>query len=230
MVKILILCRKNATAKSLLNYVISNISVLRLIGIANTEEEALNLIEGHKPNLIISSDKKILLLVKRNFKHYTPGIILLSKNIEEPQFFYKNLLILQYNLDFEIMIRKISDFITNNFNLSKKHQVTKILSEIGFDIKLTGTMYLIDSILYTNTYKGGYSFEQLERDIYSYVAQKNNSTQKRVKWAIERSINYMYKKHDEKSYINVEKYFALEYPQKPTPKLVINSIANFINM
>lgn len=230
MIKILILCKKSETSKSLVNYVISKISILRLVGIANTQTEALKILEEQKPNLIISTDKNILLLVKHNFKHYTPGIILLSKKLEEPQFFYRSLLILQYNLNFDIMVRKIRNFITDNFSVSKKEQIRKILSEIGFNLKLSGTMYLIDSVLYTNTYRSGYSFEKLEKDIYSYIAQKNNSTPKRVKWAIERAINYMYQKQTEDTYYYIEKYFAIEYPQKPTAKLIINTLASIINL
>lgn len=230
MIKILILCRQNETSKSLVNYVISQIHVLRLVGIANNHSEALKLLEITKPNLIISSDSNILLLLKRHFKHYTPGVILLSKNMEELPYFYKNLLMMPYNLSFELMVKRVRDFITDYFSVSKKEQLRKILKEIGFNLKLSGTMYLIESILYTNTFKGAGSFENLEKDVYSYVAQKNNTTIPRVKWSIERSIRYLHESLTKDTYFYVEKYLAVEYPKKPTPKLVINTLASLISL
>ena len=102
----------------------------------------------------------------------------------------------------------------------------QIQKNLGFNFKLAGTIYLCDSILYVSTYKGYYSFEQLKRDIYSYVADLNKTIPDRVKWAIARSINYMYEKHTKESYKVVEDYFGLKYPKRPTPKLVISLIAN----
>ena len=230
MIKILILCKKSETAKALINYVVSEVDILRVVGIANNNTEALNLLEQTKPNLIISSNKSIILLIKKHFKHYTPAVILLSKNTEELPYFYKPLLMLPYNLSFELMTEKIRIFLANHLSVSKKEQLLKILTEIGFNLKLSGTMYLIDSILYKNTFKGGSSFEKLEKDIYSYVAQKNNTTVKIVKWSIERSILYLHESLTKEKYFYVEKYLAVEYPKKPTPKLVINTLSSLISL
>ena len=120
---------------------------------------------------------------------------------------------------------KILKFLKGN-SFSQKEKAAKILSYLGFDFKLSGTIYLLDSILYAHTYKGSYSFEKLERDIYSYVANLNSTSVDRVKWSVFRTINYMYSKHTDESYKIVEKYFNLEYKSKPTPKLVISLIAN----
>lgn len=231
MLKILILCKNNSTAKSILNKVISNIKELQLIGIANNENESLELIQKREPNLIISTNEKIINLIKTNYTTYTPGIILISKSKENNKdWYYRNLLILNYNLNFKKISNCILDFIQNNITYSKKQTLIELLSKIGFDLKLVGTTYLIDSILYVNTYKGAFSFEQLQRDIYSHVATINHTNIDRVKWSIARSINYMYNKQTQNTYRYAEKYFGLEYPQKPTPKLVINSIANILDM
>ena len=228
MLKTFIFCKNSFTAQTLTNKVISNIERLRLVGFSYDSAESILLIEKSKPNLIITFDRELILLIRRNFKHYNPAIVLIDKNTEEPNFHYKNLLIIHAKTELELIEKKISNFINDKLNLSKSKHVIKILSDIGFDLKLTGTKYLIDAILYTNTYKGAYTAEILERDIYPEIAQIYNVTPQRIKWAINRSINYMYQKHTKDTYYFVEQYCAIEYPYKPTPKLIINAIANSI--
>ena len=57
MIKILILCKKSETAKALINYVVSEVDILRVVGIANNNTEALNLIEQTKPNFYFVNKK-----------------------------------------------------------------------------------------------------------------------------------------------------------------------------
>lgn len=231
MLKILVLCNQISTAKALINNVISNIRDLQLVGIANSSKEALKLIEKNEPNLIISTNENVISLIKENFKYYTPGIILISKPKDDlTDFYYKNLLHLHYALNFEKITNYIINYIDNNYFSSKRKKAQEILASIGFNFKLTGTVYLLDSILYANTYKGSYSFEKLKKDIYSHIAIINNTTIDRVKWSIARSINYMYQKHTKTTYANAEKYFGIEYPSRPTPKQVISSIASILDL
>ena len=128
------------------------------------------------------------------------------------------------------MKKNILLFIKNTVGLSRREKAATMLVNLGFDFKLNGTVYLLDSILYAHTYKGAFSFEQLRRDVYSYVAQLNNTTIDRVKWSISRSINYMYKRHTKSSYAIVEKYLKVEFPIKPTPKLIVSIIANTLDL
>ncbi len=230
MIKTLILCKKSETSKLLINHVISKIYLLQLVGIANSREEALNLLEEITPNLIISTDKEIVLLIRQHFKHYTPKIILLSRSMRELPYFYKDSLIIPYNLSFELMVERIKNYLNDYLKLSKKEQLRKILKEIGFNLNLSGTIYLIDCILYANSFRSPGSSEKLEKDIYSYVAQKNNTTIQKVKWSIERAIRYMHESHTKDTYKHVEEYLAVEYPQKPTPKLVINTLSDIITL
>lgn len=231
MLKVLILCKNISTAKSITNNIVSNIKELQLVGIANNQKEILELLEKCKPDLVISTSLEIIQVIKKNFSHYTPGIILIIRKEETPDnFYYKNVLNLNINLSFEKMCNRILDFIPHDGSHSKKEKATNLLSKLGFDFKLVGTSYLLDSILYANTYKGSYSLEQLKRDIYSYVAKTNSTTVDRVIWSIARSFNYMYKRHTKESYQIIEKYLGLPYPVKPTPKLVINYIANNLDI
>lgn len=137
---------------------------------------------------------------------------------------------LDFRLSFSDMAKEISNFIKENVECSRKEKATRILFKLGFDFKLAGTIYILDAILYVHSYKGSYSFEKLKRDIYSYVAKINGSNIDRVKWSIARSINYMYESHTQNSYKIIENFFGIEFPKKPTPKLVISLIANSLDM
>lgn len=224
MLKVLIVCKENQTAKKIINKLVVTNENLRIIGIGNTLTETENLIKNIEPDLIITTNHNIMNLVKRFLAHQ-PGVVLISKNIKSSTSSGK-LLTLDYSLSFEEMSKKISMFIHKNLLYSQKEQVMDILSKFGFDFKLSGSLFLLESIVYARTYKGTYSFERLARDIYSHVAQNNNSTIDRVKWSIERSIKYMYKRHTKESYECVEKYFNIKYPEKLTPKLIINVVSN----
>ena len=123
------------------------------------------------------------------------------------------------------MSKKISVFIKKHIT-SQEEEVAKILSRLGFDFKLSGTLFLLDAIVYGRTYKSTYCFETLVKDLYDYVAQNNNTTINRVKWSVERSINYMYNRHTKESYTYVENCFNIKYPEIVTPKLLINVLVN----
>lgn len=224
MLKLLIVCKKLETAKSIINQISANIRELRLIGISNTTAESIKIIKRNKPDLIITTNTSIITLVKEKFISYYPEIILFSKttNIDEE---YENLLIEDAHKSIEEVSNQIVAFVQERVN-SEREKSTKILLDLGFNFKMSGTVYLLDSILYVRTYKGSYSFEKLEKDIYSYVAEINNTTIERVKWSVARTINNMYKNHTKESYKFVEKYLGLVYPQKPTPKFLISIIAN----
>lgn len=225
MLNVLIVCKENETAKKIVNKLVVTNEKLKIIGIGNTLAEAETLVKNIQPDLIITTNKNIMNLVKRKFIAHQPGVVLISKDVKSSNT-SGGLLTLGYTLSFNEMSKKISIFIRKNLLLSQKEEVMDILSKFGFDFKLSGSVYLLESIVYARTYKGTYSFEQLAKDIYSHVAENNNTTVDRVKWSIERSIKYMYKRHTKASYEYVEKYFNIKYPEKLTPKLVINFVTN----
>lgn len=230
MIKILIFCNKLATAKTLTNKVISGFNDLQLIGITNTFDETLELIDKCEPNLIISTNEKIIDFIKKTYAHYTPSVVLLSKTNPSTELYYKNCIILDPDSSLQNISGYIFNFVQSTIKQSKKKNAINILTTLGFDFKLSGTVYLLDAILYANTYKNSYSYEQYQKSIYSHVAKLNNTYCDKVTWAITRTINYMYKKHSRESYQILEKYLGLEYPEKPTPKLVVNTIATLLDI
>lgn len=231
MIKILILCNNLETAKQITNKVTSNLESTRIIGIASTITEFKSIINNSEPDLIITTNKHIINLLKDCFPFFLPGIVLisdLSKEDEEELVYknYKNLLSINYHSNFKEISNLVQNFIKENLTISKKAKAIKILTNLGFNFKLSGTNYLLDTILYVNSYKGSSSFETLFYDIYPHIAELNNTTPKVIKWSIERSIKYLYDQHGQDTYEKIEKYTGVEYPDKFTSKFIINFIAN----
>ncbi len=226
MLKLMLLCNTLGTSQKIINKVVSKIENIRLVGIATTIDEAQNIIKEADPDLVITTNEKIFQVIQERFIIYSPGVVLISNSKVKHDISYKNYIIIDYRESFSCITEKITDFVKENIKASKKDKAIKILSNIGFSFKLSGTNYLLDSILYANSYKGSYSFETVFYDIYSHVAELNNTTSKVVKWAIERSILYLYGSATDETLKKIEKYFGVTYPDKITAKFTINFIAN----
>lgn len=228
MIKVMILCNSLNTAQKITNKVVASIEKVKIVGIATTFEESKSIISNYEPDLIITTNTNIFDFIEENFVTYSPGIAIIS-NLKAKNFSYRNLLLIDYQHDFKTISKEINNFIKESLSITKKEKAIKILSYVGFDFKLSSTNYLLDSILYANSYKGSYSFETVYYDIYSYVAELNNTNCNIIKWSIARSINYLYNKGDKLTYERIEKYFGIEYPEKLTPKFLINYISNKLN-
>lgn len=231
MLNVLIYSSRLSTIKMLTNEVISKIKEFRISGIITTKEEMSNTLKHSKPDLIFTTDKLFVIdLFNSFYKHNSFRVIFISSN-EHAKFsnFNKNLLIIYKQDDSNSILCKLSNFINHNLICSRREKATNLLTKLGFNFKLLGTKYLLESILYAHSIEGAASFEKLQRDVYSYVAEQFNTTSDRVKWSIARSINYMYEKSDKNTYKNVERYFSITYPEKPTPKLIISFIANTLD-
>lgn len=225
MLKLLIVCRELKQSKDYVNWIVGRFSNIRLIGIANTISEAQGIMIRDKPDIILTNIPYILKFVKEMFILHLPRILLISK-ANKPKNLPPNVFFINGNISLPAIKLRITRFMEENIKQSKKEEVTQLLIDLGFDFKIAGTNFLLDAILYTHSYDGSHYFERLGRDVYSYVAKINDTSAEKVGWAINRSVAYMYEKHTKKSYSNVEKYFKITYPEKPTPKLIINLIAN----
>lgn len=231
MIKVLIVCKDNLTAKSIVNNVTSKISDLHLIGIGNTIAEGLNLLKKREPTLIITTSQKFLEILNNECTTYTPGFVLISKpDPDHPAVYkYRKLLLhIPYTDNFELILNSTFRFVTDNYSTSKKKFIKQILTDIGFDFKLIGTNFLFDSILYITNYTGASGFNNLSSDVYPFVATKHNSTPLVIKWAITRSIKYLYNKCDSETLKKIEDYFDIKYPKKMTPKIIIKSITHML--
>ncbi len=229
MVKVLIMSKQVNVCKEILNKILSQIDGLRIVGIVTKLSEANSIMKEIEPNLIISTELNIIKLLKSNFLTYSPSIVVLSKNTQKYTD-YDKLLFLSFDLSYSEMSSRIFNFIKDDIISNFKEKTIDTLIKLKFDFNLSGTIYILESVLYIHTYKGSYLFEKMNRDIYPYIAKIYGTNSNRVKWSISRSINYMYNKHSKESYKIVEDYFGTPYPIKPTPKLVISLIASKISL
>ncbi len=229
MLKILIITNRTEIAKKIINNILISIDDIKVMGIANTFEEAKNLIPKFTVDLIITTEANIHTFIKNNFFSYKPKVIIFSKS-KIISSYPKNTLVINNNLSFLEISKMISLFISTKIIKTKREKVIDLLIKFGFDFKLSGTNYLLDSIMSTINYNKSFGFERVIKDIYSEVGKANNIDGDIVKWAIARSINYMYSRHTKESYIFVENYFNIKYPEKPTPKTIITLISNNLNL
>lgn len=222
MINILILCGNTELLKNIANSIIFMNQNLRLCGISNNIEESKKLILQTKPDFVITTNKEIIPILLKTFPTNTPKALFISKSKKQSS---NNVIYIDGNVGIPGIYSKISDIFKENIKDSKKELVTNLLIDFGFDFKISGTSFLLDAILYKDTYIGDFCLEKLV-DLYAHIARIHGTSLNKVTWAINRSVEYMYEKHTPKSYENIEKYFRLKYPEKVTPKLVINLVAN----
>ncbi len=98
----------------------------------------------------------------------------------------------------------------------------KVLNELlllGYNFKLKGTQYLLESIMYIYTKKEMNLLENLEKNVYKYISEKNNKSLLNIKTSIIKSTNYVYGYQNKNV---LDEYFSIDI--KITPKLVISTI------
>lgn len=106
-----------------------------------------------------------------------------------------------------------------------RREITNQLLLLGYNFKLKGTQFLFEAILYIYEKKETSLVENLERNVYSHIAIRNNKTVTNIKTNIIKSTNYVYTYQDKKV---LYEYFTLDI--KITPKLVISTILNKLSM
>ncbi len=231
MINLLILSNSLETVQKITNKIVSHLESVRIVGIVNTISDMKDIIMEHEPDLIITTNNRIFNLLKEHFVFFYPGVILISKVVPEVEdekegLKYDNALIIDYHTNFKNILEQTELFIKDNLTISKKSKAIKTLSYIGFDFKWSGTNYLLDCILYVNSYKGSCSYDTLYYDVYPIIAKMNNTTTNVVKWGIERAIKYVYSTNGSDTYERIFKYTGVEYPNKITAKFIITFISN----
>lgn len=186
----------SALKKTQFNLILFDYSLLDL-----TENTILNEIYDNTSNIVAIFEKSI-----SDKKNITSSIFLESVDINST-FLYCNLNNIVTKLSKSFETDRVEQYIINE------------LLSIGFDFKYKGTKYLLETILYIYKNKRLELLENLEENVYKYVANINNKSILNVKTNIIRSTSNMYSYQDKKL---IEKYFSINY--KPTPKTIITTI------
>lgn len=106
-------------------------------------------------------------------------------------------------------------------SIRRNERITKELLSLGYNFKLKGTRYLLESIEYISTNKNKDLLENLEKNVYQYIAEQNGKKISNIKTSIIKATNYVYNYQDENM---LYEYFSIRI--KITPKLVISTILN----
>lgn len=124
--------------------------------------------------------------------------VLLNKNFKIP---YIKIELPVYNTTEEIPQKSYKQ---PKKQLYKERKIEKVvyeeLSLIGYNFKLKGTKYLFETLIYI--YKSGKIelVDNLEKNVYKYIAQQNNTTLDNIKTNIIKATRNVYINQDKKYY------------------------------
>ena len=122
-------------------------------------------------------------------------------------------------------INDVLSYLDRQYKMTNNEQNQKglinRLSDLGFNVSHAGTLFLVESINYAIE-----SHVSKTQDIYSVIANKNDTKESVVKWAIYNCINYAYNGDYDK---RLEKFLKIYDGRKPTPKYIIEYFVNFAN-
>lgn len=197
-------CIKNI--KFIMNRIINNVEEINIKSyIATTEEVVLKTVSENEINAILVNPKSI---DTTNIKEI--DVITIEESINEKQIM-DNLISINERLINGADIK----------NINKK--VIFELSNLGYNFKLKGTQYIVETIMYIYKSQSVELLENLEENVYKVIAIKNNKSLNNIKTNIIKSTKFV------DTYQNkniLYKYFSLDI--KITPKLVISTILNKI--
>lgn len=221
MYKIIIYYNDLKIVKNICNNILFKSSNLHLSGLATTEKEFLELYNRDKPHIILLHQESIKNpQVHSIYEKVSSKIILCenkknSRNSKYQLYLTPQSTYLSIKNDFDILLSNLSERCI-------RMKIHKILNRLGFDFKLSGTNYLFDAIMYSTLHKNEYVFENLERNVYPYLAEKFNVSVSNIKWSIIRSINNMNSNLNSRK----NKKILVEFSEKITAKLLITEIVN----
>lgn len=236
MISILIIDDDLNYVKNLFNHIISQNLNIRLIGIGENGNEALNLIEYYKPDVLLLdlmmpqvNGIQVLdnMLAKKDKYFPNIKIIILSSFVEK---LHKNRDKEYFNYIYDIIPKPINiDKLIYCLNqIEALNSIKKIelyvnneLNKFNFNIKNAAYKYLKDTII--EVIKSNTNVFNLERDIYFNISKKyhkNNS--KIIKWSIDKLMERMYLNTDIEI---ICEYFNFKYDTKPSTKFFIYNIA-----
>ena len=221
MIKTLIVDDNLQYIKNILNTVLNKFDNINISYIATSGKEALDIISTNNIDLIfldlklpdfngIELIKKINLLNSITY----PSIIVISGETSLLGEFRDNQYIcniINQSENVKSIYNKVKELINElnyiNYKNDIKDDVLSELSDLGYSLKYKGTYYILEAIVYIYRNNNLDLLDNLEKNVYKYIAFKNNKTINNIKTNIIKSTNLISKNN-----INI------------TPKLVISNI------
>ena len=201
--------------KNLYNNIFGELNNLQLIGIASDEKELESLYNDSGANTIIINSKYINNnQIKNIVEKFKVKIIFTEKlpKVSNNKF----TLFIPIYLETTELKKILNNFF---FKIDEKliyKKVYNLLFNSNFNFKLLGTTYLINSIVYSYINIDNNVSDNLEKNVYPYIAKKFNVSNSNVKWSIIRSINNYYESNNNQI-------------DKATPKNLINELLCKLN-
>lgn len=227
-------------AKTLINYIMADNEEMRLVNISTNGQEVLESIRSEHIDLVIldlkmpiMSGHEVIANIKKLNLSYKPIIIVVSgeesymqKNIDNCMIACSINKLSGLDAIKKIILETIQETTKYN-NIDKiKDKILSELLSLGFSIKHNGTKYLLEAI--TLAYEDGKQKEDnekyadnLEHYLYKRIAHNHAKSVGNIKGNITKAANYMYTECEQSKLL---KYFSFSHDEKPTPKIIINTI------
>ncbi len=201
MIKTLIVEDNLEFVKNTLNNTLSKFKDIQIRYIATTVKEALNIIYNDKIDLIfldlkLADSNGLEILKKLKSFNYIEeiSVIVISGDatlINKANYEYKVNNIINKIEKEEIMYNKIKKSIDDINYIDKeeiiKETIIKEITNMGYNWKYKGTNYLMEAILFIYTSNNLDLVDNLEKNVYRYIAYKNNKNVNNIKTNIIKS-------------------------------------------
>lgn len=233
MINILIVEDNLQYVKEVLNHVISKFKNIQLSFIATSIEEAIDIINSNHIDLVfldlklsVSEEINVIEKIKILNGIREPNIIIISADIalkDKIKKLYFNVNVIERMSSYECIYKEISRIIYKvNYSQQKEKMESKIMSELillGYDFKYKGTIYFFEAINYIYRNNNFDLLDNLERNVYNYIALKYHKSVNNIKTNIIKATNIAWIYQDKSA---IKKSFASKI--KPTPKVIISTI------
>ena len=221
MIKVLIVDNNLNYAQKILNEVLSKIPEINVKYIVTTVHETIEVLRKEEITLILLSSQlqdgtsfDVIKQIKAMNFISEPDIIMISENMHTYNQSVKNQPICVKTQTGKNIQKTIQNYVYTRKNENEKKQIKdKIISEIkniGYNFKYIGTIYIIESILYIYMSNNLELLDNLENNVYKYVAFKYQKSLNNIKTNIVKATMK----------INRNSQIGFDY----TPKLVISDV------
>ena len=194
MIKTLIIDDNFHFVQWLVNTISNKIPDIKLENIACNGEEALKIIESKNIDLILLDLQipkingiELLQRIQGINLLKIPKIIIISGDIKYITELKQNknvYNIILKNENEDLIIKKIEQVVwTINYEMNSKNIKEKIIKELldmGYNFKHLGTKYLVEAIIFIYESNNYDLTDNLEKNVYNYIAYKHKKTTKNI--------------------------------------------------